>query len=373
MNSDLQPDLQHFPSQPQPSDGNTALPDIAAVNHVDIPFAGLTPECVLDALDSVGLRPDGRLLTLNSYENRVYQVGVEEAIGDAMPGQSASAAAAPLIVAKFYRPHRWSDAAILEEHAFVAQLAEHEIPAVPALVIDGRSLHEFAGFRFSVFARHGGRAPELEDRDTLERIGRFIGRLHAVGATHVYRERPALDIASFGIEPRAFLLSHDFIPPDLLEPYRTVTTLALEAVQHAFDRAGDVRVLRLHGDCHPGNVLWTDAGPHFVDFDDSRTGPAVQDLWMLLSGDRAEQSRALGDLLAGYEDFCEFDTRELYLIEALRTLRLIHYAAWLARRWNDPAFPAAFPWFNTPRYWEDRILELREQIAMMSEPPLWPV
>ncbi len=371
MNSDLQPDPQHFSTESPVHDGNQALPEVT-VSHADVPFAGLTPECVLDALDAVGLRPDGRLLTLNSYENRVYQVGVEETQVDGMPGQGGSAAAS-LIVAKFYRPHRWSDAAILEEHAFVAQLAEHEIPAVPALVIDGRTLHEFAGFRFSVFARHGGRAPELEDRDTLERIGRFIGRLHAVGATHTYRERPALDIASFGIEPRAFLLSHEFIPADLLEPYRTVTTLALEAVQHAFDRAGEVKVLRLHGDCHPGNVLWTDAGPHFVDFDDSRTGPAVQDLWMLLSGNRAEQSLALSDLLAGYEDFCEFDTRELYLIEALRTLRLIHYAAWLARRWHDPAFPAAFPWFNTPRYWEDRILELREQIAMMSEPPLWPV
>ena len=369
MNSDLQPDT---PSPHHLIDfGNSAPAAASAVNQAEIPFAGLTPECVLDALDSVGLRPDGRLLTLNSYENRVYQVGVEEALATSMPGNVAGAA--PLIVAKFYRPHRWSDAAILEEHAFVAQLAEHEIPAVPALSIDGRTLHEFAGFRFSVFARHGGRAPELEDRDTLERIGRFIGRLHAVGATQAYVERPALDIASFGIEPRAFLLSHDFIPAELLEPYRTVTTLALEAVEHAFERAGAVRMLRLHGDCHPGNVLWTDAGPHFVDFDDSRSGPAIQDLWMLLSGDRAEQSRALGDLLAGYEDFCEFDTRELYLIEALRTLRLIHYAAWLARRWNDPAFPAAFPWFNTPSYWEDRILELREQIAIMSEPPLWPV
>jgi len=346
MNSDLQPDYPDTPCATAPA------------NPAGVPFAGLTPECVLDALDSIGLRTDGRLLTLNSYENRVYQVGIEDS---------------PFVVAKFYRPQRWSDAAILEEHAFVAQLAEHEIPAVPATVIDGRSLHTFADFRFSVFPRQGGRAPELEDRDTLERIGRFLGRLHAVGGTRVYQERPALDIAEFGTEPREFLLAHQFIPAELLDAYTTITTLALEGVQHAFDRAGDVRSLRLHGDCHPGNVLWTDAGPHFVDFDDSRSGPAVQDLWMLLSGERAEQSRALGDLLAGYEDFCEFDTRELYLIEALRTLRLIHYAAWLARRWDDPAFPAAFPWFNTQRYWEDRIIELREQVAALSEPPLWPV
>lgn len=351
-----------MPPGPTPAHADSAAPTAE-------PYAGLTPECVLDALDAVGLRPDGRLLTLNSYENRVYQVGVE----DAPVGGSGYSASGPLVVAKFYRPERWSDAAILEEHAFIADLAEQEIPAVPALEIDGRTLHHHAGFRYAVFPRHGGRAPELEDRDTLERIGRFIGRIHAVGAARQFEARPPLDRQTFGAEPREFLLAHDFIPPDLREPYRTVSALALEAVEHAYARAGDVRILRLHGDCHPGNVLWTDAGPHFVDFDDARNGPAVQDLWMLLGSERAEQSRALGDLLAGYEDFREFDTRELYLIEALRTLRLIHYSAWLAKRWHDPAFPAAFPWFDTPRYWEDRILELREQIALMSEAPLWPV
>jgi Ser/Thr protein kinase RdoA (MazF antagonist) len=319
------------------------------------PYSLLTPDTVLDAIDSTGMRSDGRLLALNSYENRVYQAGMED-------GQ-------PLI-AKFYRPERWGDAAILEEHSFVDTLFEREIPVVPALIISGKTLNEFNGFRFSIFPRHGGRAPELDNRETLEWMGRFIGRIHAVGALSNYRYRPALDIQSFGVEPVDYLLSHDFIPSELLEVYRGVAALALDGVRRCFDRAGDVKTLRLHGDCHVGNVLWTDAGPHFVDFDDSRMGPAIQDLWMLLSGERGEQTRQFSDLLAGYEDFHEFNPRELHLLEALRTLRLMHYSAWIARRWDDAAFPAAFPWFNTQRYWQDRILELREQIALMNEPPL---
>ena len=319
------------------------------------PFSALTPDAVLDALDSIGLRGDGRLLALNSYENRVYQAGMENS---------------PALVAKFYRPARWTDAAILEEHAFVATLAEREIPVVPALQINGHTLHTYNGFRFSVFAKQGGRAPELDNRDTLAWMGRFIGRIHAVGALEYYRERPTLDIQSFGEEPGAYLLAHDFIPAELIEVYRGVVAQALDGVRRCFERAGTVRTLRLHGDCHVGNVLWTDAGPHFVDFDDSRMGPAIQDLWMLLSGERADMTRQLADLLGGYQDFYDFDPRELHLVEALRTLRLIHYAAWIARRWDDPAFPLAFPWFNTQRYWQDRILELREQIALMDEPPL---
>ena len=215
------------------------------------------------------------------------------------------------------------------------------VPALP--LADGARCIEFGGFRFAVFPRHGGRAPELEDRATLEWIGRFIGRIHAVGALQPFAQRPALDIATFGDEPRDYLLAHGFIPPDLRDAYAACATQALDGVRRCFERAGDVRMLRLHGDCHAGNVLWTDAGPHFVDFDDSRMGPAMQDLWMLLSGERADMARQLADVLAGYEDFCEFDPRELHLVEALRTLRLIHYAAWLARRWDDPAFPAAFP------------------------------
>ena len=322
-------------------------------------FSDLTPDLILDAMESLSLRCDGRMLALNSYENRVYQIGIEDS--------------SPLVV-KFYRPDRWTDSAILEEHAFVSELVEREIPVVPALSINDKTLHSFGGFRFSVFAKHGGRAPELENRDTLEWMGRFLGRIHAVGALKPFAHRPTLNISSFGEEPYAYLLKHNFIPEDILAAYRSVVEQALEGVRHCYDRAGStVKMLRLHGDCHAGNVLWTDDGPHFVDFDDSRMGPAVQDLWMLLSGDRTDMVKQLSDVLAGYEDFHDFDPRELHLIEALRTLRLIHYSAWLAQRWDDPAFKQAFPWFNTQRYWQDRILELREQIALMQEPPLWQI
>jgi Ser/Thr protein kinase RdoA (MazF antagonist) len=319
------------------------------------PYADLLPDLVLDAVESLGLSPDGRLLGLNSYENRVYQVGIEDG---------------PPLVAKFYRPGRWSDAAILEEHAFTRSLAQREIPVVPPLSIMGRTLHGHAGHRFSLTPRRGGRAPELGDTDVLRRIGRFIGRIHAVGRLKPFHHRPLLDIASFGEEPRRYLLEHGWIPPDLEDAYRGVSAHALEEVRRCFNLAGDIRLLRLHGDCHIGNLLWTDEGPHFVDFDDCRMGPAVQDLWMLLSGDRREMAAQLEGVLAGYEDFSLLDPRELHLPEALRTLRLIHYCAWIARRWNDPAFPAVFTWFNTQRYWQDRVLELREQIAAMQEGPL---
>jgi Ser/Thr protein kinase RdoA (MazF antagonist) len=326
------------------------------VNSAAHPYSRLTPDIVLDALASVGIDGDGRLLALGSYENRVYQIFRDEA---------------PAVVAKFYRPARWSDAQIAEEHAFALELAAHEIPVVAPLVFDdGQSLHAHAGFRFAVYPRRGGRSPELSDRDALEWIGRFIGRIHAVGAIDAFAHRPALDIASFGDEPRAFLLASDCLPADLRDVWSGVSAQALDGVRRAFDRAGDVRTLRLHGDCHAGNVMWTDAGPHFVDLDDCRTGPAVQDLWMLMPGERDEATRALVALLDGYERFATFDRRELLLVEALRTLRLIHYCAWIARRFDDPAFPAAFPWFGTQRYWQDRILELREQIAAMEEPPL---
>ncbi|MBK7135163.1 MAG: serine/threonine protein kinase [Rhodocyclales bacterium] len=320
------------------------------------PYTGLTPDVVLNALEGVGLQCDGSQLALNSYENRVYQIGIVDA---------------PPVVAKFYRPERWSDAAILEEHAFALELQEREIPVVAPLALAGaKTLHAAEGFRFAVFPRCGGRAPELDKPDTLQWMGRFLGRIHAVGAVKPFRERPALDIASFGEASRDYLLAHRFLPDDLLAAWQSVADQALDGVRRCYERAGPVASIRLHGDCHAGNVLWTDKGPHFVDFDDCRMGPSVQDLWMLLSGERADMTRQLGDVLTGYEDFCAFDARELHLVEALRTLRLLHYSAWLARRWDDPAFPAAFPWFNSQRYWQDRILELREQIALMQEPPL---
>ena len=334
---------------------------MSAAAESGVPYADLTPDTVLDALESLGLRCDGRQMALNSYENRVYQVGIE----GAMP-----------LIAKFYRPKRWSDAQILEEHSFAAELAAAEIPVVAPLPVNGATLHHFSGFRFALFARRGGRTPELENPETLEWLGRFLGRIHAIGGTRPFTTRPTLDAQTFGRESRDWLLADQVIPPDLRLPWQGAADLALEHVAHCHERAGQLALIRLHGDCHPGNVLWVEEGaergPHFVDLDDARMAPAIQDLWMLLPGDREAASQALGFLLKGYEDFCDFDDRQLHLIEALRTLRLMHHSAWIARRWADPAFPAAFPWFASPRYWQDRILELKEQVALMQEPPLRP-
>ncbi len=336
-------------------------PDKSVSGPAAPPFADLTPDAVLDAIDSTGLVSTGTLLPLNSYENRVFQIGVEDG-------------AHLFVVAKFYRPARWSDAQILEEHAFTQELADAEVPAVPPLALDGRTLHGRGSFRFALYPRRGGRAPEIEDRDVRIWLGRFIGRIHAVGGRQRFLHRPALDVETFGDEPGAYLIDSGWVPHELRDVYAGVVAQALAEVRRCYERAGAVRTIRLHGDVHVGNVLWTDSGPqpgpHFVDFDDSRMGPAVQDLWMLLSGTRTEMQSQLADVLVGYEDFAEFERRELHLVEALRTLRLVHYSAWIARRWDDPAFPAAFPWFDSPRYWEARILELREQIAAMQEPPL---
>ncbi len=318
------------------------------------PFDGLGPDRLLDAVESVGLIPDGRFLALNSYENRVYQIGIEDG--------------APL-VAKFYRPGRWGDAAILEEHAFSLELAGHEIPVVAPLELDERTLHEHGGFRFALFPRRGGRAPELDDPDTREWLGRFLGRIHTVGEAAPFAVRPRFAVAPARTDPD-WLLAVGWVPGYLDEAYRTLSEDLLFAADAAFGRAGKVGELRLHGDCHPGNVLWTEDGPHFVDLDDCATGPAMQDLWMLLSGEREERALQLSDIIAGYEDFRDFDRRELHLIEALRTLRVMRYAAWLARRWGDPAFPRAFPWFGEDRYWEEHMLALREQAAALQEPPL---
>ena len=322
-----------------------------------LPFAGLTPERILDAIESLGYRCDGALMALNSYENRVWQIGIEDS--------------AP-VVAKFYRPGRWSDAQIGEEHAFTAAMAAEELPVVTPLVIDGRTLFTHGGFRFSVFPKQGGRAPEFAEPPILEWMGRLMARIHLVGARAPFMVRETLDIQSFGVDSRDWLLAKQLIPSELESVWQGVADQALEGVRHCYAHAGKVDHIRLHGDCHAGNVLWTQDGPHFVDFDDARMGPAIQDLWMLLSGDVDEMGRQFGHVLAGYETFREFDDRELQLVEALRTLRLMHHSAWLARRWSDPAFPAAFPWFATNRYWEERILELREQIAAMQESALVP-
>ena len=341
-----------------------AAKDTPALAAEPPPFATLTPERVLDAIEAIGLRCDGRLLALNSYENRVFQVGIE----DGTP-----------CIAKFYRAGRWTEAQIDEEHRFIDALHAHEIPAVPARRDDeGRSLHVDGDVRFAIFDRRGGRAPDIERPSTREWLGRFIARIHNVGALAPFVTRPALDIETFGREPFDWLKTHRMVPAALREAWTGIVEQALVAVDHCDARSGPLETLRLHGDCHVGNVLWTEAGatgpggPHFVDFDDARSGPALQDLWMMLSGTRDEMTRQLADLLRGYAQFRAFDPHELHRLEALRTLRMIHYSAWIARRWDDPAFPAAFSFFGTDLYWQQQILALREQVAAMDEPPLEP-
>jgi len=328
---------------------------MSTANQPPTDYAGLTPDTLLDAVEECGYQSDGRFIALNSYENRVYQVGIE----DDVP-----------VIAKFYRPCRWSNEAIREEHDFAIELAAQEIPVVPPLLINASTLHTHKGYRFALYRRHGGHWPELGTQGERKWIGRFIARIHAVGATRTFDHRPQLDIESFGHASVCFLLEQGFIPAHIETAYRTLTEDLLQQISSAYNNAGDVQKIRLHGDCHPGNILWTDDGPHFVDLDDCRTGPAIQDIWMLISGDRHEMQTQLIDIIEGYLQFHEFDHRELLLIEPLRTLRILHYAAWLARRWEDPAFPRAFPWFNTARYWEDHILALREQASLMNEPAL---
>lgn len=327
--------------------------------HTDAatPFATLSPDALLDAVDSLGLRTDGRLTALNSFENRVYQIGIEDA--------------APLI-AKFYRPARWSDAAILEEHAFTQSLAEAELPVAAPLQFEGNTLHHRGDFRFALYPKLRGRAPEFDNDEALSWMGRFTARIHAVGEQADFAERPALTVERLGDDSQEWLSANALIPPELMDAWQGTVERAMTNVRACFAQTGALRQLRIHGDCHGGNILWADDGPWFVDFDDTCMGPAIQDLWLLLSGNRESMSRQLGAVLRGYRQFRDFDNRELQLIEALRTLRLIHYAAWIARRWSDPAFPIAFPWFGTPRYWQDRILELKEQISAMEEEPLVP-
>jgi len=322
---------------------------------LDQAYAKLSPSDVLNSIETFGFACDGRLLALNSYENRVYRVGLDD-------GSS--------IVAKFYRPGRWSDEAILEEHAFTLDLAELEIPVVAPTRIDNDTLLKTDDFRLSLFVNRGGRALDLENYDQLEQMGRFMGRIHRVGQANDFAHRPTLNIETFGHNARDFILQNDFIPGDLLNAYESLSAQLLDEVAQCYERAGSINLIRAHGDCHPSNILWTDNGPHIVDFDDARLAPAIQDLWMFLSGDRADQTVALDAVLTGYTEFCDFDARELHVVEALRTLRLIHYYGWLAKRWADPAFKIAFPWFNTQRCWEDHILSLREQAALLHEAPL---
>jgi Ser/Thr protein kinase RdoA (MazF antagonist) len=322
-------------------------------NNVDQSFYRLTPDSVLDAIESTGLLPQAALLGLNSYENRVYQFRDDDN---------------RKYVAKFYRPNRWTDQQILEEHQFSLELADDEVPVIPPLVFDDQTLLKFDGYRFAIFDCHGGRTPELEDKNTLEWLGRFIGRIHSRGSAYDFKVRPSITVESYACDSVKFLLTNKFLPSHILLAYETVASQLIEICLQRFERLGQYQSIRLHGDCHPSNVLWTEQGPHYVDFDDARMGPAIQDLWMLVTD--SEQKDLWNALLTGYEDFMEFDDRQFMIAEPLRTIRMLHYSAWLAKRWDDPSFKHNFPWFNTSRYWEDHILSLKEQLAVMQHSAL---
>ena len=318
-------------------------------------FDFLTPSFIMDAVESCGFHCDCRTIPLNSYENRVYQVGIENG--------------APLI-AKFYRPERWSDEQILEEHLFCAELAEHELPVItPLFNHNGESLFNFKGYRFSLYPRQAGSAPEFDNLNNLQILGRTLGRIHAIGAIRRFVHRPSLDCIVFGHDSVA-LIKDKFMISEYKANYDALTRDLLQALDEKMGASKGINFIRSHGDCHAGNILWQDNSPYFVDFDDARNAPAIQDIWMMLSGNPLRQTAQLAKIIEGYSEFHVFQHSELNLIETLRTLRILHYSAWLARRWGDPAFRHSFPWFNTNRYWSDHILQLREQMAALEEPCL---
>lgn len=321
------------------------------MNH---PYESLLPDTVIDAVESLGLLSDHRIFPLNSYENRVYRVGIEEG--------------SP-VIAKFYRPERWSTDAILEEHAFSFELQEHDINVIAPLKIDGKSLHAFKGFEFALFPMQGGYAPELELPDTMYRIGLNLGRIHQLGSSRPFEHRKTLSVTAMADDSREFLLNNGFIPMSLETAYSSLSSDIITKMKSLWQSV-EIQNIRIHGDCHMGNILWRNDQAFFVDLDDCMMAPAIQDIWLLLSGDRPQQISLLSEFLEGYEEFYSFDPKQLRLIETLRTLRIMNYSAWLARRWEDPAFPMHFPWFNSERFWSDHILELREQFALLDEAPL---
>lgn len=314
-------------------------------------FSGLTPDLILDAIESQGILVESGLLALNSYENRVYQFVAEDK---------------KRYVAKFYRPQRWSQAQIQEEHDFSIELASHEIPVVAPLVNNKQSLHVYDDFYFALFPSVGGRQFEVDDLNQVEWMGRFIGRIHAVAKSANFVHRPIISVDDYLITPLQELQNSPLIPSGLHQAFFTILQQVADLALSLYTSTNNIR---LHGDCHPGNILWRD-GPTFVDLDDCRSGPAIQDLWMMLSGDRQQQFIQMDTLIEAYEEFCDFDTTQLALIEPLRAMRMVHYMAWLARRWQDPAFPQAFPWFADGKYWEQQILGLKEQLSALQEPPL---
>ncbi|MCJ2378494.1 serine/threonine protein kinase [Vibrio sp. ZSDZ34] len=315
-------------------------------------FDALTPDFMWYALESIGIRAESGLLALNSYENRVYQFVDEDK---------------KRFVVKFYRPQRWSQDQILEEHAFAHELLQHDVPVSAPLLINGQSLHSYQGYLFTLFASEGGRQFEVDNLEQLEWVGRFMGRIHQVGAVKPFQHRPTIGLDEYLYQPRALLENSTFIPMHLENAFFNDLDLLIKQIEQHWPQ--HTSAIRLHGDCHPGNILWRD-GPMFVDLDDARNGPAIQDLWMLLNGERQDKMMQLDVLLEGYNEFFELPSEQLKLIEPLRGLRMVHYMAWLAKRWQDPAFPVAFPWFNDPKYWENQVLGFKEQIAALNEKPL---
>jgi len=327
-------------------------PETPVSNPADTPYSGLNPDCVLDAVESLGLVTDGRVQALNSYENRVYQIGIDEQTP---------------IIAKFYRPGRWTDEGIMEEHAFSAELVDNGLEIVAPMQINGSTLHRHEDYRFALFPRRSGHAPEVDDRATLTMLGRTIARMHSTGVRDRFKHRPTLSIQSHGRAPVDFLVNQHWVPESLRRSFVTLTDALFPHLEAAWERADHPRQLRLHGDLHLGNLLFRDKHLWIVDLDDCLTGPAIQDLWMLLSGERDDRRDQVEWLLEGYEEFRDFNRSELQLIEPLRTLRLLHFNGWLARRWHDPAFPMAFPWFDSPRHWESVIVQLQEQLSALQE------
>jgi Ser/Thr protein kinase RdoA (MazF antagonist) len=318
-----------------------------------VPYANLNPNVILNAIEQAGFPCSGSLFALNSYENRVYQVGIE----DSTP-----------VIAKFYRPNRWTDFAILEEHQFAHELLALDIPVVAPITSDNQqTLHHFQEFRFSLFPRRGGHAIEVDNLEQLEWMGRFLGRLHAVGICKPFQHRLRLDVQTYGYHAYHFLINNHFIPEEIEKNYRATVETLLTLVESYFNSIENIRYIRLHGDCHAGNILWNDTGPHIVDLDDCLMGPAVQDIWMLLPGDSSQHEIELERILRGYSAFHDFNYSELRLIEPLRTLRMLHYSAWLAKRWEDPAFPSSFPWFNTLHYWREQLRDLQGQLNILQE------
>ncbi len=323
----------------------------------------LTPDTVLNAIDSIlvpqGSFTSGHQLALNSYENRVYQIGIEKEGLDEISS----------VIVKFYRPKRWCDETILQEHAFTLAAQEDELPVIAPLVIDGKTLFEFEGFRFALFPKQGGQSGQIENLDDFEQMGRLLGRLHQTANCVESHARPTMTPLTFAKQSLDFLLNHDFIEPELIPAYESVSRDLIDILEQRWDMY-EPRLKLTHGDLHAGNLIWHQKMPYMLDLDDCALAPRIQDIWMLLHGERDEMQAQVAAIARGYELFLPFPADELPLIEVLRSMRLMHYSAWLAKRWDDPAFKMAFPWFGTARYWSEQVLNLREQMALLQEPPL---